>query len=206
MLRKRRICGRGHDRSADAHVVRLIHQAESYGQPRQACVVVLNTLPPLQFRLLSDQEHGFAGTFGSGYRWAADLSDGRESTDPLVQWSGVHEIQVASWVLSDSEALPVVVAHEVSHLVLERDGVDAGSPGQNEVLTDVATALIGYGILMRRLRSRERRFFGPGIRLGWSISGPGYLLPEELNYILARQSQLLREEQGGTAASSEVAT
>jgi hypothetical protein len=118
----------------------------------------------------------------------------------------VHEIQVASWVLSDSEALPVVVAHEVSHLVLERDGVDAGSPGQNEVLTDVATALIGYGILMRRLRSRERRFFGPGIRLGWSISGPGYLLPEELNYILARQSQLLREEQGGTAASSEVAT
>jgi hypothetical protein len=59
---------------------------------------------------------------------------------------------------------------------------------------------------MRRLRSRERRFFGPGIRLGWSISGPGYLLPEELDYILARQSQLLREEQGGTAASSEVAT
>jgi hypothetical protein len=160
------------------------------------------TLPPLQFRLLSDQEHGLAGTFGSGYTWTADLSAARESTDPVVQWSDVHEIQVAPGMLSDSEALPVVVAHEVSHLVLERDGVDAGSSGHNEVLTDVATALIGYGVLMRQLRSRERRSFGPGIHLSWSISGPGYLLPEELDYVLARQVQLLREAQGGAAASS----
>jgi hypothetical protein len=164
------------------------------------------TLPPLQFRLLDDQGHGFAGTFGSGHSWAANLTAGHESTDSLLQWSDVHEIQVASDILSDREALPVVVAHEVSHLVLERDGVDAGSIGENEVLTDVATALIGYGVLMRRLRSRERRYFGPGIQLSWSISGPGYLLPEELDYVLARQGQLMRGPQGGTAAPSEVAT
>ena len=164
------------------------------------------TLPPLQFRLLSDSEHWFAGSYGAGYSWGVDLNGGRDSTDPMVRWSDVKEIQVASDVLSDSDALPVIVAHEISHLVLERDAVDAGSLGQNEVLTDVATALIGYGVLMQRLRSRERRWVGPGMRLSWSISGPGYLLPEELDYVLMRRSELLREGQGGTAPSSEVAT
>jgi hypothetical protein len=164
------------------------------------------TLPPLQVRLLSHNEARVAGTFGSGYSWAAALSAGQQGTEPILRWSDVKEIQLASDILSDTEALPVVMAHEVSHLVLERDAVDAGSLGQNEVLTDVATALIGYGGLMRRLRSRERRWVGPGMRLRWSISGPGYLLPEELDYVLTRRNHLLSEGQGGTAASSEVAT
>jgi hypothetical protein len=163
------------------------------------------TLPPLQFRLLSRGEHRVAGTFGEGYAWVADLSQAPHEHRPLVDWSRVREIQLASDILSDREALPVVVAHEVSHLVLERDNLDAGSPGQNEALTDVATALVGYGRLMQRLRARERRFLARGMALGWSISGPGYLLPEEIDYVMARQAELVGKE-GGPAASSEVAT
>jgi hypothetical protein len=164
------------------------------------------TLPPVQFRMLGRQGHGFAGTFGSGYSWTANPAAAQESPDRMVEWSDIYEIQLASSTLSDAEALPVVVAHEVSHLVLERDRVTTGRRAEDEVLTDVATALIGYGFLMRRLRSRERRFFGPGIQLSWSISGPGYLFPEELDYVLHRQEQLMQGPQDGTAASSEVAT
>jgi hypothetical protein len=164
------------------------------------------TLPSLQFRLLDRGEHRAAGSFGTGVTGAADVNAGQDAAAPMVRWSEVKEIQVAPDVLSDREALPVVMAHEMSHLVLDRDGVNIGGFGENEVLTDVATALVGYGLVMRRLRSRERRWAGPGMRLNWSISGPGYLLPEELDYVLSRQSELLRQGQGGLATSSEVAT
>ncbi len=162
------------------------------------------TLPPVQFRMLGKQGHGFAGTFGSGYSWAAYPTAAQENPERMVEWSDIHEIQLASSTLSDADALPVVIAHEVSHLVLERDRVTTGRRAEDEVLTDVATALVGYGILMRRLRCRERRFFGPGMQLGWSISGPGYLFPEELDYVLLRQAQLMQGPQDGTAAPSEV--
>ena len=158
------------------------------------------TLPPVQFRMLGKQGHGFAGTFGSGYSWAAYPTAAQENPERMVEWSDIHEIQLASSTLSDADALPVVIAHEVSHLVLERDRVTTGRRAEDEVLTDVATALVGYGILMRRLRCRERRFFGPGMQLGWSISGPGYLFPEELDYVLLRQAQLMQGPQDGTAA------
>jgi hypothetical protein len=86
-----------------------------------------------------------------------------------------------------------------------RDGVTAGDHGEDEVLTDVAAALVGYGVLMRQLRSRERRLFGPGAALSWSISGPGYLLPEELDYVLSRHEQLMEQAGGASGSHGKVA-
>ena len=159
--------------------------------------------PACEFRMLGKQGHGFAGTFGSGYSWAAYPTAAQENPERMVEWSDIHEIQLASSTLSDADALPVVIAHEVSHLVLERDRVTTGRRAEDEVLTDVATALVGYGILMRRLRCRERRFFGPGMQLGWSFLDRA-TCPGGLDYVLLRQAQLMQGPQDGTAAPSEV--
>lgn len=141
------------------------------------------TLPPLSFRLVPSSRPGVAGTYsrttGCGYS-LGHTEDG--SVD--LEWSQIHEIGLSPSVLSDDEALPIVIAHEIAHLVLHRDGVTIGNESDDEILTDVATALVGFGELMRRLRSRTRRQYLNGKRLGWLVSGPGYLHAEELEYLL----------------------
>jgi len=153
------------------------------------------TLPPLDLRLCSGPVDGeFSGTFSeNGQRWTASLRHDTPRGAPGLEGTNLYQIQIARAVFADPEALPVVMAHEISHLVLARDGVVVEGAGETEVLTDVATALVGFGRLMLRLRSREQRFFGPGINLSWRISGPGYLLPEELAYVLQRHEALRQE-------------
>jgi hypothetical protein len=164
------------------------------------------TLPPLELRVIAAKGSRFAGTFTPGMPTWSAVVGGEDEFKPIIRANESYEIQIAAAYLSDAEALPVILAHEISHLVLQRDGVTTGHLGEDEVLTDVAAALVGYGILMRRVRSRERRHFGPGAALSWSISEPGYLHPEELDYVLSRHEQLMREAAGGLVGPGDVAT
>lgn len=146
------------------------------------------TLPPIRFRLVPGGRREVAGTYGMTEACGATVGEERAAT---LNWSETHEIGVAGGILGDADALVVVVAHEVSHLVLGRDRVTTGNRSDDEILTDVATALVGYGALMRRLKARTIRRAAPGRQLSWSISGPGYLHPEELDYVLARRAREL---------------
>lgn len=145
------------------------------------------TLPTIQFRLVPADRPQSAGSFGMARTCGATIDARRMVT---MATSEVHEIGLAGELLTDADALAIVVAHEVAHLVLWRDGVTTGDRDADEILADVATALVGYGSLMRRLRSRTVRRSIPGRLLGWSISGPGYLHPEELDHVLARSAQI----------------
>lgn len=155
------------------------------------------TLPPLRFHLL--QGSGMVvGTYGRGQACAVNYGPEQIPLRVDLEWTKTHEIGLARSLLSDREALPVVIAHEISHLVLRRDRVTTGDQSDDEILTDVATALIGYGHLMYRLRSRTRRFAVRKGGLGWQVSGPGYLHAEELAFL-----QELHHR--GAGASAEVA-
>jgi hypothetical protein len=99
-------------------------------------------------------------------------------------------IRIDPAFLRDDLALSVIIAHEFAHGVLGRDGVSLSDAGDDEVLTDVAAALCGFGGLMLSLQRRVIRG-NKGAALTWTIGGPGYLWPPALEHVLWRHRRLV---------------
>jgi hypothetical protein len=152
------------------------------------------SLPTIQLSIVPhDERERTAATFQNTAPWAFQASSSGTLARPEGQaWT----ICVDPAFLHDDLALIAIVAHEVAHGVLERDQVTLGEPGRDEVLTDVAAALVGFGQIMLQLQRRVERRFEPRGGLSYTIGGPGYLGPLELAHILARH----KEVQAQTAA------
>lgn len=70
------------------------------------------------------------------------------------------------------------LAHEVMHVCLDRLGLSFPDTGENEILTDTATAYLGAGWLLLDA-------FREG---GGALQRFGYLTPEEFGYVVAKRA------------------
>lgn len=104
--------------------------------------------------------------------WFAGIADGRA-------YFGLHVDQ-----FSDPEAAAGVMAHEVAHAwrAYHRLGVDDRE--KEELLTDVTTIVLGFGILSTNNTDRYRSS-GDYSETRWSVSSAGYLPPQAMAYLLA---------------------
>ena len=149
------------------------------------------TPPSIHLTLVAeDARSRFAGQIieparGGGLRPRSD--------ERVVPAPAAWTIAVNPRYLQDDIALSVIVAHEFAHGVLHRDLVSMGDSATDEVLTDVAAALSGFGGLMLRLQERVRRHSVGVFRQRIEVGGPGYLWPPELRYVLARHARLSTE-------------
>lgn len=109
-----------------------------------------------------------AGTAG----WFAGIADGHAHF-------GLHVRQ-----FSDPEAAAGVLAHEVAHAWRAQHRLVIEDRSQEELLTDVTTVVLGFGILTTNNTDRYRSS-GTWSVTTWSISSAGYLPPQAMAYLLA---------------------
>ncbi|MEU1125159.1 hypothetical protein ABZ371_16740 [Streptomyces sp. NPDC005899] len=76
------------------------------------------------------------------------------------------------------------LAHEITHVLLHRLGLEFPGTRDNEILTDTVTAYLGAGWL---LLDAFRQDAGSSQKLG-------YLTPEEFGYVLAKRALLFGED------------
>ena len=109
-----------------------------------------------------------AGTAG----WFAGIRDGRAHF-------GLHVDQ-----FGDPEAAAGVLAHEVAHAWRAHHRLVIGDRDKEELLTDVTTVALGFGILSTNNTDRYRSG-GTWSETAWSISSAGYLPPQSMAFLLA---------------------
>jgi hypothetical protein len=147
------------------------------------------TPPPILISVVPHEDRRqAAGTFGpASADWLFNVvSDGTVEPSDEPAW----RICIDPAYFNDDLAVATIVAHEFAHGVLARDNITLNDAGEDEVLTDVAAALAGFGQLMLRVQNRvERRYVAKG-GLSYTIGGPGYLWPQELVHVLWRHGKL----------------
>lgn len=85
----------------------------------------------------------------------------------------------------DIEHLAGVMAHEVAHAYRAHHGIESDDKGDEELLTDVTTAYLGFGILAL---NNSYRFRKSGLAyMSSSESATGYLSPQAHSFLLACQ-------------------
>lgn len=90
----------------------------------------------------------------------------------------------------DEEHMAGVMAHEVAHVYRAHHGLEIESREEEELLTDVTTVFLGFGILTANNSFRYRSAgenYGHLAYLSWSVSRAGYLTPQGFAYLLALQ-------------------
>ncbi|WP_069172364.1 hypothetical protein [Streptomyces griseus] len=76
------------------------------------------------------------------------------------------------------------LAHEITHVLLHRLGLEFPGTGDNEILTDTVTAYLGAGWLLLDAFRQDAD----------SSQKLGYLTPEEFGYVLAKRALLFGED------------
>lgn len=120
---------------------------------------------------------GFArlGDSGQSHAGEVELGPGPE-----------YFITLSARYRDDPRDIPAVLAHEVMHVFLHRNGIRFPDPGKNEILTDTATIYLGIGWLMlmaHRVEVTQDR------HARWtSTSRLGYISPAEMGYVLAKRA------------------
>ena len=104
--------------------------------------------------------------------WFAGIEDGRAHF-------GLHVTHFA-----DPEAAAGVLAHEVAHAWRTHHRLVVDDRDDEELLTDVTTIVLGFGILSTNNTDRYRSS-GDWSQTTWSISSTGYLPPQAMAYLLA---------------------
>lgn len=90
----------------------------------------------------------------------------------------------------DEEHMAGVMAHEVAHVFRAHHGLQIESREEEELLTDVTTVFLGFGILTANNSFRYRssgEIHGNLTYQTWSVSRAGYLTPQGFAYLLALQ-------------------
>ena len=95
---------------------------------------------------------------------------------------------VAVSQLRDPEAAAGVMAHEVAHAWRHHHDVVADSRDREELLTDLTTIYLGFGILTTNNTDRYRSS-GTSRETRWSMSSVGYLPPDSMSFLLAMQAK-----------------
>ena len=117
------------------------------------------------------------GTSSDGHTagWFAGIRDGQCSF-------GVSMKQ-----LRDPEAAGGVMAHEVAHAWRKHHHLVADHNDREELLTDLTTIYLGFGILTTNNTDRYRSS-GTWSETRWSTSSVGYLPPDSMSFLLALQA------------------
>ena len=93
-------------------------------------------------------------------------------------------------VAPDVEQLAGVMAHEVAHAYRSHHGLCHAERHTEELLTDLTTAFLGFGVLSVNSSYRFRKsgsLTGYVAQTRWSTSSAGYLPPQALSFLLASQ-------------------
>lgn len=104
--------------------------------------------------------------------WFAGVRDGRAIFGLNVDQFG------------DPEAAAGVMAHEVAHAWRQHHHLTVDDREKEELLTDVSTIALGFGILSTNNTDRYRTW-GNSQLSGWSNSAVGYLPPYAMAWLLA---------------------
>jgi hypothetical protein len=84
------------------------------------------------------------------------------------------------------------IAHELSHVILLGGGLLQRDDPQMELLTDLATVILGFGVFNSGAAYRFRQWTD-GQTQGWSTRRSGYLTEELWGYSLAKFAQFRGE-------------
>lgn len=118
-----------------------------------------------------------------GNRWrrdgAAAWYEGREGN---TVYFGIEWTQ-----LEDPEVLVGTLAHEVAHVFREAHDLMVEGHDEEELLTDLTTIFLGFGVLTVN-GSYRYRSSGDLNYTQWSVQRGGYLDPETLSFALAVQA------------------
>ena len=148
------------------------------------------TPPPIELNVVPHEARSqLAAAFAEGSQdWVMHVSN-----DSLV-----HPSQTLAWriyvdprYLKDHSQLVHMIAHEFAHGVLARDGVAVEDLEEDERLTEVATALVGFGQIMLDNQMRVLRGFD-GRHFTWHVGAGGYLWAPELRHVLSRHLAIMR--------------
>jgi hypothetical protein len=93
-------------------------------------------------------------------------------------------------LLPDVEKLAAVMAHEVAHAFRAHHGLGRADRDEEELLTDVTMAYLGFGVLSVNGSYRFRksgRLVGQTSHVEWSTSRVGYLPPQAHSFLLGCQ-------------------
>lgn len=119
--------------------------------------------------------------------WTGDENEPWDSR--TAGWfAGIHKgrahfgLQVRQF--RDPEVAAGVLAHEVAHAWRNQHNLVVEDRDKEELLTDVTTIALGFGILTTNVTDRYRSS-GDWSRTTWSISSGGYLPPQSMAYLLA---------------------
>jgi hypothetical protein len=94
------------------------------------------------------------------------------------------------------------LAHEIAHIYLNRLGIEYSDTLRNEVLTDTATIILGFGHCYLSAQRKEAvGFYSSGTK--YMKKTLGYLSPEEMGYILSIRDHI-REENSFPLIYSEI--
>lgn len=95
---------------------------------------------------------------------------------------GVHVAQLAN-----PESAVGVMAHEVAHAWRAHHHLQADDRDREELLTDLTTIYLGFGILTTNNTDRYRAS-GNWKETRWSVNSGGYLPPQAMSWVLALQA------------------
>ena len=155
----------------DAHLVtqRLMHYA-GLGQLRV-------TLDSYESTDVAEETEGDAGT--ERFDWAAYFTGIRD---------GRAHFGVQLEILDDPEKAAGTMAHEVAHAWrAQRKLVVDDAPDREELLTDITTVYLGFGIFTTNNTDRYRSE-GTIDETRWSFSRVGYLPMQAMAFLLALQA------------------
>ncbi len=127
--------------------------------------------------------HGVARVDDSHHVGAAAVFYGIEEDMALF---GIDASQ-----LNDSQAVVGALCHEVAHAYRAYHGLEVEDRDREEMLTDITTIYLGFGVMTTNITSRHRSAALDGSSLvghEWSHSSLGYLSPQAMAYSLALQT------------------
>jgi hypothetical protein len=120
-------------------------------------------------------------------------TEGVHHVDDAAAWfaglddDGTAHFGVASYHLDDPEALPGTLCHEVAHAYRARHQLTYFDDVEDELLTDLTTVFLGFGLLTTNLTHRYRRRHESPTHDSIEREMGGYLSPVAMSFALAAQ-------------------
>lgn len=156
--------------------------------PREDVIATYTSDLPAGVAANVTEEHPFQAVAGRGQ---IALRRG----DAAIRWL----VRVRPDLADSDEALVAVIAHEVSHIALKSRGVWLPDSARNELLTETAAVLAGFGPLMRAAAYTEHWRTTIGGREMMSITQQGYVHQRTIELLMDRRREMQRSGHGGAA-------
>ena len=150
-------------------------------------------MPAYTIELTSNLTAGRDGEVLSDGPWDIQLTNDRLIVGPAPGRDPNWRVRLRDGLQHEPERLAVVAAHEIAHVALLGRGIRLEPEAENELFTDAAAVLAGFGLLMERtvftlktnpLRGGERK---------WYFVHTGYLHRGAVNYLQSCRDALTEE-------------